>query len=260
MRALFALSVCTLVLANAGYAQFSQRGKAPLDNLTLSGVIPEAPGHEQSAAAGSSAVVSVAQLRHKVAAKAKREMDAARKACGKKDVAACVEHLKKAIGIDPEYLEARRELGHIYVLLDQPENVIDTFQGVLKIDPRSADAYSFIGAAEASLDRYKDAEAAARQALRIVPGHARGRFVLGLSLAGQRKNDVEALECLAGVSDVFPGAHMLEAHVLARRGETAEARSHLEAYREVAPAEQRAMIEEWLARLERSSRGTAGSH
>jgi tetratricopeptide (TPR) repeat protein len=209
---------------------------------------------------GSSPVISMAELRHTVPGNARRELQKARKACGKNELGACAGHLLKAIEIDPEYLEARRELGRVYVGLDEPEKVIEAFQAVLRMDPRSADAYSFIGAAQASLEQYGDAELAARQALRIEPNHARGRFVLGMSLAGQRKNDGEALACLAAVSDVFPGAHMIEAHVLARRGETAEARSHLETYREVAPAAQRAEVEDWLARLQKAPRVVSAGH
>jgi len=73
-------------------------------------------------------------------------MEAARKACGKQQLAASVEHLQKAVEFDLEYIEARQELGRWYVRLDQPDNVIETFQGILKLDPRSADAYSFIAA------------------------------------------------------------------------------------------------------------------
>ena len=56
-----------------------------------------------------------------------------------------------------------------------------------------------------SLEQYADAKAAARQALRIVPTHLRARFLLGMSLAAQRKNDGEA-------ADIFPGSHMFTAH------------------------------------------------
>jgi len=63
-----------------------------------------------------------------------------------------------------------------------------------------------------SLEQYADAKAAARQALRIVPTHLRARFLLGMSLAAQRKNDGEALECLADSADIFPGSHMFTAH------------------------------------------------
>jgi tetratricopeptide (TPR) repeat protein len=170
----------------------------------------------------------------------------------------CVEHLKKSLEIDPEFLEARQDLGRVYVSLDQPENVIEAYQSVLKMDARSADAYTFIGAAQASLEHYGDAEAAARQALRIVPNHPRGRFVLGLSLAAQKKNDSEALRCLADSSEAYPGAHMFAAQVLARRGQTADARRHLETYLPVAPPSERSTVENWLSRLEQ--RSSVASH
>ena len=258
MQSRSALCVSVLVLATVGYSQPLGRPSASRDQLGISGVIPKAP--EGRADSPSRALVSLTDLRHRANGKAQREMREAQKAYYKKDLTTCVNHLKRAVELDPEFLEARQELGRAYAALDQPERVIEAFQAVLKLDPRSADAYSFIGAADASLDQYRDAEDAARQALRIVPSHRRARFVLGLSLAAQKKNDSEALQCLTESFDVYPVARMFAAHVLARRGQAAEARKHLETYLEIAPRSDRATVEDWLSRLEPAPASPSAVH
>ena len=78
-----------------------------------------------------------------------------------------------------------------------------------------------------------------------------------MSLAAQRKNDGEALQCLAETSETYPGSHIFTAHVLARRGETAQARRHLETYLAVAPASEQAIVKDWLLRLEPQAEVTA---
>jgi tetratricopeptide (TPR) repeat protein len=181
---------------------------------------------------------------------ARKESQAALKACKKKDLQSCANHLERAILIDPEFLTALNDLGRVYTALDQPQMVISTYEKVLKIDSLSADAYSFIGAAEATLDQFSNAEAAARQALRLDPLHRRAAFVLGVSLALQKKNDTEALQCLTRSYDTYPGARMMAAYVMVQQGRVADARALLASYLPIAPLAKRRQIEDWLAKLD----------
>lgn len=72
-----------------------------------------------------------------------------------------------------------------------------------------------------------------------------------MSLTGQDKNEDEALKCLTDTYEAYPAARMFAAHVLARQGQIAEARSQLETYLPSAPPDQRDEIVELLARLKR---------
>ena len=197
----------------------------------------------------ASGTVSLAELMHKVPSKARKEAGLAEKAWKKHDLPGCVEHLQKAVEIDPEYLAAQSDLGLVYARMNQPDKVVTAFEGVLRIDPRSAFAYSLIGAAKISLGQYSDAEAAARRALQIDSTNPRSKYVLGMSLAQQDKNATEALKYLHESTEAFPMAHMITAHVLARHGHMAEARAELERYLPAASGSEKNVVEKWLARL-----------
>ena len=197
----------------------------------------------------ASGTVSIAELMHKVPSKARKEAGLAEKAWRKHDLPACVEHLQKAIEIDPEYLAAQSDLGLVYAHMNQPDNVVTAFEGVLRIDPRSVFAYSLIGAAKITLGQYTDAEAAARRALQIDSTNPRSKYVLGMSLAQQNKNDAEALKYLHESTKEFPMARMIAAQVLARRGHIASARAELERYLPDASGSDKNTVEKWLARL-----------
>ena len=207
--------------------------------------VPHPPAVVQRPTANT---VSLAELRHRAPAKAERELSQAKRAWNKHRVSACVDHLNKAIEIDPEYLSALKDLGIVYVYMNQPEHVISTYQKILKLQPRSVDAYPYIGMAELARGEYGNAEASARRCLDIDSGYERGRVVLGVSLAVQNK-DLEALSFLTGTFDDFPVARKFAAYALARLGRISEARNQIEAYLPEAPASDRKLVEKWLGLL-----------
>jgi tetratricopeptide (TPR) repeat protein len=230
-------------MANVAYSQL----------VTIRDVSDRFPDMEMRQRTSSNRVesgtVSLAQLSHKVPSKAQKEAALAEKAWKKGNQPVCIEHLRKAIALDPEFLEARNNLGLVYVRANQPESVLDTYAGVLKIDPHSAWAYSMIGGAHAALGHFVDAEFAARRALAIDSSDDRSRYVLGFSLAQQHKNDAEALKNLQQSWGAFPSARMVAAQILSRTGHIAEARSQLETYLPLAPASEANRVKGWLARL-----------
>jgi tetratricopeptide (TPR) repeat protein len=194
--------------------------------------------------------VSVFELAHKVPKKAKKELDLAEKASAKKDLAACVRHLQAAVEIDPEYLEARRQLGLCYMRLEQPEKIIETFSEVLKRDPRSAVAYASISAAHLLMSRFSEAESAARRAISFNPVLVRARYVLGLSLASQNKSHAEALELMASSAETIPAAHFVAAQLLANQGEIDRARSEAKAYLASGEPSHQKEATDWLHELD----------
>ena len=204
---------------------------------------------ERTAEAPVSGTVSLAELGHKVPSKARKEALLAQKAWKKGELPTCADHLERATAIDPEYLNAWNSLALVYVRLNQPEKVILAFDEVLRIDPHSATAYSLIGAAQVTLGHYAEAEVAARRSLDIDSSSERSKYVLGLSLAQQSKDDSEALKYLQQSYDAFPMARMVAAQVLARRGNIVEARSQLEKYLPLAPPSEGNQVKRWLASL-----------
>jgi tetratricopeptide (TPR) repeat protein len=158
--------------------------------------------------------------------------------------------LQAAVDIDPEYLEARRQLGLCYMRLEQPEKIIETFGEVLKRDPRSAIAYASIGAAHLLMSRFSEAESAARRAISINPILARARYVLGLSLASQNKSHTEALELMVHSADAIPAAHFVAAQLLANQGEIDRARAEVKAYLAAGEPSHQKEATEWLHELD----------
>jgi tetratricopeptide (TPR) repeat protein len=147
----------------------------------------EIPLTNASSERPATGTISITELNHKVPGKAHREALLALKAWKNNDNENCIEHLQMAIAIDPEYLEARRNLGLVYLRLNQPEKVISAYEEVLRIDSRSADAYSYISVAQAQLNHVSEAEDAARRSLAIEAVNRRSRYMLGLLLAEQKK-------------------------------------------------------------------------
>jgi tetratricopeptide (TPR) repeat protein len=195
--------------------------------------------------------VSLFELAHKVPGKAKKELQLAEKASSKKDMDGCLGHLQAAVEIDPEYLEARRQLGLCYMRLEQPEKIIETFSEVLKRDPRSAVAYAGISAAHLLMSKFSEAESAARRAMSFNPVLVRARYVLGLSLASQNKNHAEALELMTNTADAIPAAHFVAAQLLARQGEMDRARAEVKAYLGSGETSHQKEATEWLGELDR---------
>lgn len=174
--------------------------------------------------------VSAFELNHKVPSKAYKEARAADKSLQKKDTDAYLAHLEKAVEIDPDYLLARRNLGIMYLRTGQLQKSIDEFQEVTKRDSRSLTAYAGISSAYLQLEKFKDAEEAARRALSVDPGSDVSHYFLGVSLELQGKDDTEALEHLERVQTRFPRAHLVAAEILQRMGKKKEAKSQLQAY------------------------------
>lgn len=193
--------------------------------------------------------VSAFELAHKVPAKAYKEALAADKSLKKKDTEAYITHLQKALVIDPDYLLARRNLGIMYLKTGKLQDSVNAFQEVLKKDPRSLPAYAGISSADLQLNKFKEAEDAARHAVEIDPGSDISHFFLGVSLDLQGKDAPEALQHLQRVESRYPRAHLVAAEILQRMGKKSEAKSHLQAYIASGDKSVQTDVKSWLSSL-----------
>jgi len=103
------------------------------------------------------------------------------------------------------------------------------------------------------LQRYPDAEAAARRALDLNPHNATSRYMLGCILAMEKRNPVEAMEMLRETKREFPDSRLLLAEILIRQGAVNEAENELRDYLTVPGVEKKQNVERWLARLAKTS-------
>jgi tetratricopeptide (TPR) repeat protein len=193
--------------------------------------------------------ISVAGLRHKIPSKARKEFSRGEDAFEKGDVQRSIEHLSKAIEIDPEYMEAHNNLGARYMQTEQYDKAIEQLRSACKLDPGAALAQENLGAALLLARKPGDAEMAARRAKDLDPRSMRARFIVAISLVEQKKGFDEALGLLRHVASDIPRAHLYAARLLAARGDIEQAREEASKYLAGKKVEDREKVETWMASL-----------
>ena len=195
--------------------------------------------------AGSGAI-SVRQLLHPVPSKAAKELLRAQEASRTGDAKRSIEHLEKALRIDPDYMEAHNNLGVSYMGLNQYNKAAAEFQKTVDLDQGSAKGYLNLGLALLALRRYPEAETAARRAVELEPNSIPAHYAVGQILVRQEKNTPEALENLQSAVEQYPLARLLVAHILVGRGAILEAIAELRQYLDSGRPEKRQEVQTWL--------------
>jgi tetratricopeptide (TPR) repeat protein len=195
--------------------------------------------------------VSIGELL--IPSKAVKELQRSEKALRSGDIRASAGHLERALQIYPRCLEAHNRLGARYIELQEYEKAAREFQRAIEIDPRVMQPVSNLSVAFFLLQRYPDAEAAARRALDIDPSNPSARYMLGFTLATEKRNPLEAVEMLRQTKREFPVSRLILAQIFLGRGALEEAENELRDYLAVPGAENKPRVENWLARLMQSS-------
>ncbi|HXJ40364.1 MAG TPA: tetratricopeptide repeat protein [Bryobacteraceae bacterium] len=194
--------------------------------------------------------VSVSRLRHHVPARAQNELARSEREYQQGRVQSSIAHLRKAIAIDPDYMEAHNNLGARYIALGDNDRAIEQLEIALRLDPSSAFAHLNLSLAFYFLKRGNEAEQCARNAIRMAPEVPKAHYLLGLILEAEGKNTPEAVEHLEKSAVEFPKAHLLAARALVLHGAIAAAALEFRQYLEWPEAENREQIEQWLANNE----------
>jgi len=207
------------------------------------------PGQEHEHARASSATVSAARLRHNVPSKARKEFELGMKAADGNDTAAAIGHLARATELDPEFMEAHNNLGVQHLKCDGEEPAAQEFQKAIELDPGAPSPQINLANVLIRMERFEEAEAAARTAVRLNGANANARHALGLALLRQRKYTSEALDSLRQASETVPRARLVLAEFLEKRGEIERARNELRAYLSSAAPSDRKWVQNWLDQL-----------
>lgn len=153
--------------------------------------------HLETPASVAPEKITVAQLRHRVPAGASREFAREGRAFEAGDVQGSIGHLRKALEIDPDYMEAHNNLGARYMTLHRFEDAAAEFRRATELD-RSADkAFANLAGALLLLGRNEEAEAAARRALALDGTSFQGHYLLGRILVAEGRSGDEAARELA---------------------------------------------------------------
>ena len=77
--------------------------------------------------------------------------------------------LERALGIDPEFVEARRLLGEVTLKLGETETALEHFHQVLRQEPDSAHAFAGLGKALIQMKRYEETARQMERAIEVDP-------------------------------------------------------------------------------------------
>src|SRR5262249_31575951 len=133
--------------------------------------------------------------------------------------------------------------------LHEYEKAAEEFQKAIEIDSRVMAPVNNLSVALFLLQRYPDAEAAARRAHDLDLRNPTARYMLGAILVTENRNPEEAMEMLRSTKSEFPDAYLLLAKILIRRGNVEEAKTELQNYLLLPDPEKRQNVERWLRRL-----------
>jgi tetratricopeptide (TPR) repeat protein len=80
-----------------------------------------------------------------------------------------IDALKTAVSIEPNHVEAHRQVGLLYFLSSQNEQAINSYNEVLRLRPDDVDAYSSLGDCYINLGLYDKAIEAYKKAIQLSP-------------------------------------------------------------------------------------------
>jgi tetratricopeptide (TPR) repeat protein len=123
------------------------------------------------------------RLLRQVPGAARREFERGGKAALKGLTDASIQHLRKALSLYPDYMEAHNDLGVRYLQRGDFETAAVEFQEAIRLEPGDAGPVSNLALAWLALRRYSNAEFAAQRALALDPGFGPAQRVLSLVLA-----------------------------------------------------------------------------
>jgi Tfp pilus assembly protein PilF len=178
----------------------------------ISGVRVKIPAVNSSAAAP----VSLRRLMHKPPKTARKALEQAVKAQRNGDMAACEGKLREAVSADPGYFEAHNNLGALLMRTGRAAEAATHFRAALDIDSTAAPVLANLSASLLALREFKQAEQAARQALRHDPNSPQGHYLLGIALIEQNRFTDEAAVHLEASAETFPKAEKAAAFVRQR--------------------------------------------
>ena len=195
--------------------------------------------------------VSILQLRHKVPPAAQKEYNKGLSAGKKGDFETALDHMQKAVAIDPEFADAYSGIGVAQLSLGRLEEAAVQFQKAINLVPDHTQAISNLSIVLSRLKRYGEAGQAARQALKLNPGLMKMRYILAFSLTREQGHETEALDNLERAAVEIPKARLLAADILTNAGRRDDAVRQLEQYLRALPERDadRKNVEERLAQL-----------
>jgi hypothetical protein len=159
--------------------------------------------------------VSARTLAHKPSKAAAKAFDRAFRAWNKGQSDQELRYLTEAVRLDPDYVEARTNLGAVYAKADRPAEALEQYEQALALEPNLALLHSNKAAALVMLSRWEEAEQVARHALQLDPESINANYMLGIAMMKQLKITPETAAHLAIAAKTHPRASTFLAEVQA---------------------------------------------
>jgi tetratricopeptide (TPR) repeat protein len=255
-------SVATLACASQGFAQTNEANRitsanprpgqwVTTDPLAANERQPDPPAATVRAVPIGD-TISVGSMQ--VPAGALKEFRRSEKCVSSGDYAGAVQHLQKALKIDPKFVEAHNNLGAGFLEMERYRDAIAEFEAAIAINSKLEAPYRNKSLSLFQLKRYTEAEAAARQALSLDPDRKATWYLLGSTMAAEGSRSREAEHLLRESMGEFPEARLALAQVFLNRCANLDAAQELRTYLASGSVERdkRPGLEKWL---ERSSKG-----
>jgi Flp pilus assembly protein TadD len=202
--------------------------------------------------------VTLQELRHVVPKEAQTEMEKAIRAKLKHQPEQELDHLKKAVLIDPEYIAARNNLG-VCLMSIEPASAIAQWEEAIRVNPRKGLLYNNLSIAYVVIHNLEAAERAARMAMELDGTSNQARAVLGLVLYEERRYTAETSALLERASNEYAMTHVFAAMVLMDQGDFQKARTHVQAYLSSGETEYRKDASEILDFIDRTGQARDSS-
>lgn len=149
------------------------------------------------------------------------------------DMAGAAEALRRAVELQPRDALSLVALGLALNGQKHYEEAVETLTEALRLDPDNVETLAALADANEGLGRTEAAEELARRALARRPEHPTANLVLGMALLEQRRHAEarDVLQAAVAADPTSPKAHYQLSLTLARLGDTAASRRHVELYR-----------------------------
>jgi uncharacterized protein HemY len=173
----------------------------------------------------------------RVPADALAAMEKGRTAVAEKKTDVAITHLQKATRIYPDYYEAHRMLGQLFMDTNQWDKAEASFKEAVRIDPKLVAALTSLGEVYRRKKKYEEAQKALEEALKVDNNSWETNFTLG-RVYWELKDIVKAGKYVARSIELQPNVaegHLLAGNIFVRAGLPDNALVEYEEYLRLAP-------------------------
>jgi len=205
--------------------------------------------------------VSLGSLRRKINSKAHNEYNAALQPIYDGNMQKAIEHLVKALDLDPELAAARTTLVFVYSKIGRYQDAAEQARRAFELDPELPEsAYNYAVLLMSTRD-YGACETVIRSVLRNQSYLDAMKAFLAVSLIRQGKNISEALGLIQQSAAEFPLSRLLAAKALTDTRQPVEALNQIRTHLKSSPNEcERKELESWMEKLMPEVRLAGESH